>query len=205
MQKNPVIGLVMATILEAKPFVSNIPLTRINKKPFQVFKNNNMVLIISGIGKVNAAMAAFHCCSEFSPDIIVNAGAAGAADHSSPLGEFYHITKIVEYDRPDWKSGNPEIHLPHIMDGFQTVTLATQDKAVIFPDKRKKISEVAELVDMEAASVVQACKKLNVPCVVFKYVTDTPAHTNDRDIVNHIRQFREPFYDFFINSVVPMF
>ncbi|MBW1892379.1 MAG: hypothetical protein JRI91_01605 [Deltaproteobacteria bacterium] len=205
MQKHPLIGLVMATMLEAKPFVTHIPLNKINQKPFPVFKNNNMVLIISGIGKANAAMAAFHCCKEFSPGIIVNAGAAGATDHSSPLGEFYHITKIIEYDRPDLRSGDPEIHSPRIMDDFQTATLATQDKAVIFSDKRKKISEVAELVDMEAASVVQACKKLNVPCAVFKYVTDTPAHTDDRDIVNHIRQFREPFYDFFINSVVPMF
>ncbi len=205
MQKNSVIGLVMATMLEAKPFVSNIPLTRINKKPFQMFKNSNMVLIISGIGKANAAMAAFHCYNEFSPDIIVNAGAAGAADHSSPLGEFYHITKIVEYDRPDFTSGAPKIHFPHIMDGFQTATLATQDRVVIFPDKRKKISEVAELVDMEAASVVQACKKLNVPCVVFKYVTDTPTHTDVDDIVKSIKKFREPFYNFFITSVVPMF
>ena len=123
----------------------------------------------------------------------------------SLLGEFYHITEIVEYDRPDFKSGAPKIHTPRIIKGFKTSKLATQDKAVLLPEKRKKISEVAELVDMEAASVVQACKKLNVPCVVFKYVTDTPAHTNDHDIVNHIRQFRRPFYDFFINSVVPMF
>ena len=68
---------------------------------------------------------------------------------------------------------------------------------------RKKISEVAELVDMEAASIVQACKKLDAPCVVFKYVTDTPEHTNGSDIVNHIKQFREGFYDFFMNSVLP--
>jgi len=203
MQKHPVVGLVMATMLEAKPFVSDIPLTKSNEQPFPVFRNDHMILVISGIGKANAAMAAFHCCKEFSPDIIVNAGAAGAAGTSTPLGEFYHITEIVEYDRPDFTTGDPEVHRPLIMDGFSTATLATQDKPVIVPDKRKKISEVAKLVDMEAASIVQACKKLDAPIVVFKYVTDTPEHTNGSDIVNHIKQFREGFYDFFMNSVLP--
>lgn len=192
----------MATMLEAKPFVTRIPLNKINQSPFPVYRNEHMIVVISGIGKANAAMAAFHCCKEFSPDIIVNAGAAGAADYSCLLGEFYHITKIIEYDRPDFKSGAPEIHTPEIIDGFQTATLATQDKAVVLPDKRKKVSEVAKLVDMEAASVVQACKKQNIPCLVFKYVTDTPEHTEDGDIVSHIKRFREPFYDFFINSMV---
>jgi len=205
MQKHPVIGIVMATMLEAKPFIANTPLTKINQSPFPVYRNDHIIVVISGIGKANAAMAAFHCCKEFSPDIMVNAGAAGAADDSCLLGEVYHITKIIEYDRPDFKSGAPEIHTPEIIDGFQTATLATQDRAVVLPDKRKKVSEVAELVDMEAASVVQACKKQNISCLVFKYVTDTPEHTEDGDIVNHIRQFREPFYEFFINSVLPAF
>ena len=61
----------MATMLEAKPFVTNIPLDSVSKHPFPVFRNEHMILIISGIGKANAAMAAFYCCNRFSPDIIV--------------------------------------------------------------------------------------------------------------------------------------
>jgi adenosylhomocysteine nucleosidase len=202
MQKHPVIGMVMATMLEAKPFVTHTPLNKISQDPFSVYRNEHTIVIISGIGKANAAMAAFHCCKEFSPDLIVNAGAAGAVDQMFPLGGCYHINRIVEYDRPDFATGGPTTHSPNTIDGFQTATLATQDKPVILADERKKMAEVTNLVDMEAASVVQACKKQHTPCLVFKYVTDTPEHTEDGDIVNHIRQFRKPFYDFFINSVV---
>lgn len=202
MQKHPVIGMVMATMLEAKPFVTHTPLTKISQYPFPVYRNDHMIVVISGIGKANAAMAAFHCCKEFSPDLIVNAGAAGAVDQMFPLGECYHIDRIVEYDRLDFATGGPTIHSPNTIDGLQTAILATQDKPVILPEKRRKMAEVTNLVDMEAASVVQACKKQNTLCLVFKYVTDTPEHTEDGDIVNHIRQFRKPFYDFFITSVV---
>jgi nucleoside phosphorylase len=161
-----------------------------------------MILIISGIGKANAAMAAFYCCGQFSPDILVNAGAAGSVDRAFPLGECYHVTRIVEYDRPDFSTGDPTIFHPSAVKGFQTATLATQDKPVILPGDRKNVSEIADLVDMEAASVVQACEKQRTPCLVFKYVTDTPDHTEDGDIVNHIRNYREQFFDFYINSVV---
>ena len=202
MQKPPVTGLLMATMLEAKPFVTNIPLDRISNDPFPVYRNEHMVLIISGIGKANAAMAAFHCCSHLSPDIVVNAGAAGSVDRAFPLGECYQVTRIVEFDRPDISTGEPTILYPDTVDGFQTATLATQDRPVISPDERRKVSDICDLVDMEAASVVQACEKQRIPCLVFKYVTDTPDHTENGDIVNHIRKYRDPFYNFYISSVV---
>lgn len=203
MQTDPIVGLVMATMLEAKPFVAGIPLKKVCDQPFPVFRNERILLILSGIGKANAAMAAFHCCRAFSPGIMVNAGAAGAAGASIPLGQWYLITRIVEYDRPNLASGKPETHFPRILDGFPTATLATQDKPVVFPEKRSQISKMADLVDMEAASVVQACNLQDTPCVVLKYVTDTPEHTQSREIVRHIRAFRQPFYDAFMKKVLP--
>lgn len=203
MQKNPVICIVIATMLEAKPFVTEMPLEKIEKKPFNAYHQNNIFLIISGIGKANAAMATFYGCHTYSPDIIVNVGAAGAAGDAFPLGEFYHICEITEYDRPDFRKGAPFFYKPLQMKGFKTARVATQDQPVLHPEKRKEISRIADLVEMEAASVMQAANKFSTPCVFFKYVTDTAEHTEDKDIVKYIKAYRDPFYLFFTGSVLP--
>ena len=204
MEKDTVTGIVMATMLEAKPFVLGMSLTRSRKKPFSVFQNDNIFLIISGIGKANAAMATGYSCYKCKPTCICNLGAAGATDFSHALGENFHITEIIEYDRHELTTKRPYIHHPDILNGFQTARLSTSDMAVLDPDERKKISMNADLIDMEGASVAQACRKFNTKCFMFKFVSDTPDHAKDEDIVENIRRHRSFFYEFFIRSVLPV-
>jgi len=193
----------MATMVEAKPFVLGMSLKKWGQQPFSVFKNEKVILVISDIGKANAAMAAAYCCRRFNPSCIVNLGAAGASGFSHPLGEAFHINKIFEYDRPELKSLRPTVHVPEILDGFQTATLSTSDRAIIHPEERKKISESADLMDMEGASIVQACKKFRTKCYLFKFVSDTPEHIQDNDIIKNIRLYRTTFFEFFQGAVLP--
>jgi len=203
-EKDTVTAIVMATMLEAKPFVLGMSLKQSRKKPFSIFQNDNIFLIISGIGKANAAMATGYSCYKCKPTCICNLGAAGATDFSHPLGEIFHINKIVEYDRHELTTRRLCIHNPDILNGFQTATLSTSDMAVLDPDERKKISMNANLIDMEGASVAQACRKFNTKCFIFKFVSDTPDHARDKDIVENIRLHRSFFYEFFIRSVMPV-
>ncbi len=203
MEKDPLIALVMATMVEAKPFVRGMDLKELEKKPFPVFKNDNSILVVSGIGKANAAMATAYCCQEFKPSCICNLGAAGASGLSQPLGEIYHIDKIIEYDRPKLTSDELTVQQPDILDRFPTATLSTSDRAIIDPKERKEISVFSDLMDMEGASVVQACRIFETKCYVFKFVSDTPEHTEDGDIIKNIRSYRTPFCDFFLRSVLP--
>ena len=115
------------------------------------------------------------------------------------------IKKIFEYDRPAFKSKRPNIYKPNILNGFQTAKLATSDKAVLDPDERNKISVDADLVDMEGASIVQASKKFGTKCFMFKFVSDTPDHTSDKEIVDNIRLYRNLFFEFFYSSIRPAF
>ena len=204
MEKDTVMAIVMATMLEAKPFVLGMSLTQSRKKPFAVFQNDNIFLIISGIGKANAAMATGYSCDKYHPAWVCNLGAAGATDFSHPLGEIFHINKIIEYDRHKLTTKRPYIHHPDILNGFHTAKLSTSDMAVLDPDERKKISMNADLIDMEGASVAQACRKFNTKCFIFKFVSDTPDHARDEDIVENIRRNRSFFYEFFIRSVMPV-
>ena len=204
METDIVTAIVMATMLEAKPFVLGMPLHQTRKSPFRLFQSDGMLLIISGIGKANAAMATAYGCLKFNPACIFNLGAAGATHSGYDLGEIFHIQKIVEPDRPDLKTGKPCVHKPDLLAGFKTTILATSDRAVLDPKERKTISENADLIDMEGASVVQTCRTFQKKCYLFKFVSDTPDHTLDQDIVDHIQRYRQRFYDFFMDSVRPM-
>ena len=202
MEKDPLISIVMATMMEAKPFVLGMSLKKYGKKPFPIFKNGNILLVISGIGKANAAMASAYCCREFNPSCICNLGAAGAVSFFHPLGEIFHITKIFEHDRPKLTSDKPTVYHPDFFDGFQNAILSTSDRAIKEPEERMEISRFADLVDMEGAAIVQACTIFETKCYLFKFVSDTPEHTDDNDIINHIRTYRSSFYEFFLRAIL---
>lgn len=195
--------IIMATTLEADPFINKLDLKKHGKESFKQFANENMVLAISGIGKTNAAIAATYCCKEFAPSHVVNLGAAGASDATHPLGSILHIHKIVEHDRPQFPSKKPFTHKPNKLKGFTTSTLATGDTPVIDPNGRKAISKYASLVDMEAAAIVQACKIFKTKCYVFKYVSDTPDHTGGAAILKNMIEYRKALFDFFVESIMP--
>jgi adenosylhomocysteine nucleosidase len=198
-----VTAIVMATMLEAKPFVQKMSLKQIRNSPLPLFQNHEVLLLISGIGKANAAMATAYLCLTFKPAFIFNLGAAGAARFGYDLGEIFHARKIVEPDRPDLTTGKPSVHHPDILEGFKTAKLATSDRAVLDPKNRRVIAQMADLLDMEGASVVQTCRKFKSRCFLFKFVSDTPDHMRDQDIVDHIRRYRQDFYEFFADAVMP--
>ena len=67
MERNPLIAIVMATMIEAKPFIRGMSLKEYEQRPFRLFKNDDILLTISDIGKANAAMGAAYCCQKFKP------------------------------------------------------------------------------------------------------------------------------------------
>lgn len=206
MGRDSVTVFIMATKLEAKPFIRGLDLRQTGKHPLPVFANDHQVLIISGIGKAAAAMAAAYACQSFAPDLICNAGAAGALSRGHPAGEFYHIRKIIEHDRPDIFTGAPVSHKPDRLAGLDDLpqaVLATGDRPVVDPARRRELAQLADLVDMEAAAVVQTGRVWKIPCHVFKFVSDDPGHTSGIQIVANIRVFREPFFRFMRTAVLP--
>ena len=193
----------MATHLEAKPFIGGLSLIRTDPKPFPVYRNKNLILVISGIGKANAAMACAFSCLKFNPSYVVNLGAAGATGDGHSLGEPLHVKKALEHDRPQFKSKAPHKHIPDILEGFSYAKIATLDRTVLDPAERQKLAKTADLIDMESASVIQACRKFKTKCYIFKFVSDTPGHTRDDDIVENIKKYRNSFFTFFRESVFP--
>ncbi|MGO8881120.1 MAG: hypothetical protein ACLPVO_14925 [Desulfomonilaceae bacterium] len=205
MEKNTLKCLIMATLLEAQPFIEGLSLTKQTEERIPVYRNDNYILAISGIGKTNSAIACAYSCLKFSPSCIVNLGAAGATGSTISLGMNFHIVRAIEYDRPRFKSKNAYTHTPDFFEGFSSARIATLDRPVLDPSERQRLSLIADLVDMESASVIQTCKKFKTKCYLFKYVSDTADHIKDKDIVDNIKIYRDSFFKFFFESVTPLF
>jgi nucleoside phosphorylase len=204
MEKDHLVCLLMATYLEAKPFIKGLSLTKLEQKPFPVYKNKNLLLVLSGIGKANAAIASAYACLKFAPSCIVNIGAAGATGKDYALGKALHISKVYEYDRPQFNTKAPHKRVPDVLRGFPYAKIATFDRPILDAAERQEIAKTTDLIDMESASVIQACRKFRIKCYIFKFVSDTPEHAKDNDIVENIKNYRDSFFIFFRDAVLPL-
>lgn len=199
------ICMIIATKIEAEPFIQSLDMKEIEVRPFPVYMGNDVSMVISGIGKVNAAMATQYACMKFEPVRILNLGAAGATHESEEPGRIYNIEKTVEPDRLHLRTNSPYIQYPDSLQGFDKAILATQDKGIIDVETFRELAPLAGLVDMEGASIVQASQRFEKKCLLFKFVTDTPSHAGQGKIImEHIKKFRWPFSDFILNSVIPV-
>ncbi|NJL60470.1 MAG: 5'-methylthioadenosine/S-adenosylhomocysteine nucleosidase [Desulfobacteraceae bacterium] len=149
-------------MLEAQPFIEQLSLQPCICAPFGLYRHKHISLVISGIGKTNAAMASAWLILTEAPKLIVNAGAAGATDTRSELGSIYQISEVIEPDRMIFEAYD---NIPDQIRGFPSAVLATQDKPLKLPEDRKMLSADAQMTDMEGASVVQVCKSSKFPVI----------------------------------------
>lgn len=196
-------GILMATIIEAKPFIEGLGLDLIEKKPVPIYGNGSAVLSLCGIGKSSAAIAATDLADRYPLSRIINLGSAGATGMKFAIGDILHIDLVYELDRPRLDAGGPVEHRPDILEGFDLATLATQDRPVLEKDDRSAAGKYADLVDMEGAAVVQACRALDVEVNLFKIVTDT-AGCSVKEIIGNIVATRNSLFGFFRDRVMPV-
>lgn len=196
------IGIVLATMLEAKPLIEGLALSMREEKPFRIYANSEHCLVVSGIGKVNAALATCYLAVRYGIRVFLNAGAAGALSEQCAFGEIYHVREVIEPDRPHVLSKAVRRSNPDVLEGFAPAVLATQDVPVIDADERKKLSALADLADMEGAAVLQAARAFGALCYIFKIVSDTAEHLDDRKIVENINSLQNTFGRFVIEKIL---
>lgn len=197
MKNSSITGIVMATRLEAEPFIGSGLFTCIEEKPLPVYQYESVYLILSGIGKAYAAIASTYLITKYKTEVMYNIGAAGSTTENYKLGSILHIDSVIDYDRPTLIGAKPRYLKPEVLPEYETATLATQDVAVVSSEEREKVGKIASLVDMEGAAFVQACRTFKVKNYMFKIVTDTPVHTADKQIIDNIKETRDLLYRFF--------
>lgn len=142
------------------------------------------VLLVSGIGKVNAAAATQKAISEYGATHVFNIGLAGGFGRFMRPGDVYEIESAVEYDfdlhELDGRGigTHDEYDTPYFYlatnGRFPSAVLATGDRFKNGESDRALITEVfkATVRDMEGAAVAHICKRNDVPCSSLKCITN---------------------------------
>jgi adenosylhomocysteine nucleosidase len=133
---------------------------------------SELPVLVTGAGKVNAAIAVASILAETSPTRVVNLGTAGAL-HDGMTGT-HVIGSVVQHDLDDAAlfslSG---LHFGEPVDlGGSGPRLATGDAFVSDEQTRTRLAVVADLVDMEGYAVARAAIAAGVPVTLVKQVSD---------------------------------
>ena len=121
---------------EAKPFIEKYELERdMSFSHYQVFGNADMILTITGVGVLSAAMAVTEVCTRIPPvscDYLLNAGICGSIDSDVTAGDVFLVNKISDdvtkkeyYPDIIYKTGIPEkalctVTVPGYVEGALT-------------------------------------------------------------------------------------
>jgi adenosylhomocysteine nucleosidase len=131
-------------------------------------------VVLTGIGKVSAAVAVTRAIAEHRPSFVLNVGTAGALRDG--LEGAHRIGRVLEHDvdHAFLRTLTGEDSVGEIeLDPAETTTLASGDAFISDPAVRLALGERADLVDMEGFAVARACQTAGVECRMVKVVSDT--------------------------------
>ena len=156
------------------------------------------VLVLSGIGKVNAAVSTSWVIDQFAPDCVINTGSAGGLGKGLKVGDVVIGETVAHHDVDVTAFGYvwgqvPQLHAVFASD--ENLIRQAEKAAQVFEgaavaqglivsgDRFVHSSEgVAEIrshfpevkaVEMEAAAIAQTCHQLEVPFVIIRAVSDS--------------------------------
>jgi adenosylhomocysteine nucleosidase len=131
----------------------------------------DMVLVHTGVGKVNAAWRCAEALAQYRPSRVVNFGTAGAV--TPGLSGLVEVGAAVQRDMDVRALGLPLGVTPFEEDSailrFSPASLicGTGDSFAASPPDL-----ACDLVDMELYAIAKLCRAAGVPLRAFKYISD---------------------------------
>lgn len=164
---------------------------------------NDIVLLQSGIGKVNAAIGAAIMIDNYAPDFVINTGAAGGFPGDLKVGDIVISKELIHHDMDCTVFGYKTGQVPGMPASFaadeklidladkcihklidvktKKATILTGDQFMNNPEATKKIKDTfpsAEAVEMEGAAIAQTCFQFKIPFVVIRSISDIAGQEN---------------------------
>ncbi len=196
------IGIICAGDTELEPFLEHIQEHTVERRAMLTFhagliQGRPVVVLYSGVCKVNAAIAAQILIDSYQVDTVINAGTAGGMDESVELFDTVISTRTAYHDiandiLTEFHPWLPTIYFhsdPELIFLMEQVIAKTDHpirfgttvtgEQFIADEKRAKINEKYSplSVDMETTSVAHVCHVNQVPFIAIRTITDTASHS----------------------------
>ncbi|MFC5466679.1 5'-methylthioadenosine/S-adenosylhomocysteine nucleosidase [Lederbergia graminis] len=164
----------------------------------------DVVLLRSGIGKVNAAMSTTILMERYQPDYIINTGSAGGYNPSLKIGNLVISNEVRHHDVDVTAFGYEYGQVPQLPAAFKaneallrtaiegakklpsihavTGLIATGDTFMSDPERvefvRKTFKDL-QAVEMEGAAIAQVAHQYGIPFVVIRALSDIAGQESD--------------------------
>ena len=198
------VGIICAGDREVAPFLPIICECKTTEKAMLKFYEGTIsdvkvVVLFSGVCKVNAAIATQILVDTYHVDAIINAGVAGGMNEELEIFDTAISTEVAYHDvAPNILTEfHPWLETVFFKadQGLLNLTKMAVDKleqnykvywgrmvtgeAFIADEGRQKINEQFEplTVDMETASIAHVCYVNNIPFISIRCITDTATHS----------------------------
>lgn len=198
------IGIICAMQIEADGILALAQNTReetINDLRFisGTLNGKEIVTVVCGVGKVNAAMCAVTLINRYAPELVINSGVAGALSPLVSIGDLVIATKTVEHDMNTTALGDKqgEISFP---DGKVTYFVCDKNASSLLAECARELPETktaqgiiasgdifvsdrrkrllindrfgAVACEMEGAAIGHVCHCCRVPYAVLRAISD---------------------------------
>lgn len=128
---------------------------------------------ITGVGKVNAAIAVQQAIYLHQPSCVLNVGTCGSLQHE--IGSIHtcnhfvdrDMEKLVEFGLNCRHNFSEEVKVCAPFHHWQFHSICNTGDAFLTTS-----DGTGDIFDMEAFAIAQVCKTLQIPFVSIKYVTD---------------------------------
>ena len=195
-----IIGAMDEEVLEIKNALTDVSVETVTGMDFYRGKVNGkeVVVVRSGIGKVNAAVCSQILVDRFGVEAIVNTGIAGSLRAEINIGDIVLSTDSVQHDMDATGFGYPAGQIPR-MDTFafpadeKLLNLAKECCARVNPDiqaftervvsgdqfisdkeKKQWLTETFDgsCTEMEGAAIAQVCYLNHIGCLIIRAISD---------------------------------
>ncbi|MEL5987283.1 5'-methylthioadenosine/S-adenosylhomocysteine nucleosidase [Kurthia gibsonii] len=197
--KIAVIGAMEEEVELLRAAISNPKTTVIANSEYTegTYEGKGVVLLKSGIGKVNAAMSTTILLHEFKPDVVINTGSAGGYDENLEVGAIVISDEVRHHDVDATIFGYEIGQVPQMPPAFKsdanlmqaaelavqkigehqaaTGLITTGDAFMNDPVRVEVVRKqfpTMKAVEMEAAAVAQVCYQFGTPFVVIRALSD---------------------------------
>lgn len=166
-------------------------------------EGKQVVLLKSGIGKVNATIATTLLMEYYKPSEVINTGSAGGLKDECQVGDVVIANEVIHHDADATAFGYEKGQIPQMPKSFPSDKkilkmsediLANLDIAYhigligtadTFMADERKVSQVKDdfpnmiAAEMEAAAIAQVCYQYKTPFIVMRALSDIAGKKSD--------------------------
>lgn len=200
------VGIIFAMKEELDAFIKNISI----QKEYDIFdlhffhgiiNNVDFILVISGVGKVNAARTTQILIDNYNVDMVINIGVAGGVNPNLAIGDIIIGEKLVQHDFDITAFNHEKGYIPDIgvfissddyliklaekalLNNDYSFTKGVIASGDIFCTDEAMSVKIANkfnalCVEMEGASIAQVCYLAHIPFLVLRSISDIPNNDN---------------------------